>query len=181
MLSITIKGAESFDETTNKFSKLEEDITVELEHSLLSLSKWESKYQKPFLSETKKTKEEIFGYLQAMVVTPGVDPGVLFRCSQEGIDEIQAYIDSPQSATTFGQMPERRGQGEVITSELIYYWMGSLSIPFECEKWHLNRLFSLIRIYNIKNTPVKKIPKHELAIRNRKLNEERRAALGTKG
>lgn len=181
MLKITIKGSESFDEATNTFSKLEEDVTIELEHSLISLSKWESKYEKPFLSDTKKTREEIFGYLQAMVVTPDVDPGVLFRCSQEGIDEIQAYIDSPQSATTFGQLPERRGRGEVITSELIYYWMVMLSIPFECEKWHLNRLFALVRIHNVKNAPQKKVPRHELAMRNRKLNDERRKALGTKG
>jgi hypothetical protein len=181
MLKITIKATEGFDEATSTFVDIEPAVVVELEHSLLSLSKWESKFQKPFLSEAKKSKEELFGYLQAMVLTPDVDPDVLFRCSQEEIDEIQAYIDSPQSATTFGQMPERRGQGEVITSELIYYWMVQFSIPVEFEKWHLNRLFALIRIYNIKNSPQKKIPKHELAMRNRKINEERRKALGTKG
>ncbi len=181
MLSITIKGREGFDEEKNEFVKLDEDVVVEFEHSLISLSKWESKHQKPFLSDSKKTKEEIFDYLHAMVTTPGIGLDVLRRCSQGEIDEIQAYIDSSQSATTFGQMPERGGRGEVITSELIYYWMVIFNIPFKCEKWHLNRLFALIRIYNIKQSPPKKIPKHELAMRNRKLNEERRKALGTKG
>ncbi len=181
MLSITIKGDEDYDEEANKFIKVGEDITVELEHSLISLSKWESKYQRPFLSDGKKSREEIFGYLQAMLVTPNVDPDVLFKCSQDQIDEIQAYIDSSQSATTFGQMPERQGRGEVITSELIYYWMVAYTIPFECQYWHLNRLFSLVKIYNVKNSPKKKIPRHELALQRRKINEERRAALGTKG
>lgn len=180
MLTIVIEGAELFNEETNEFDTLE-DLVINLEHSLLSLSKWESKHQKPFLSSGVKTEEEIFDYLRAMALTPGLDLDVFYRCSQKDLDSIQEYIDSSQSATTFGMMPERRGPGEVITSELIYYWMLTFNIPFSCESWHLNRLFSLIRICNIKNSKPKKMSRHEIAQRNRELNAQRRAQLGTSG
>lgn len=180
MLKITIDEEELFNEEDNTF-ELVGGTVLELEHSLVSLSKWESEYQKPFLAPGVKTSEEIFGYLNAMVVTPNVGPDVLYRFTQKDIDKIQAYIDSSQSATTFGSMPERRGPGEVITSELIYYWMVAFNIPFECQYWHLNRLFALIRICNIKNSPPKKMARHEIAQRNRELNAKRRAELGTSG
>lgn len=180
MLTIVIEGDELFDEETNTFSTTN-DVTIELEHSLLSLSKWESKHEKPFLSSNEKTGEEIFDYIAAMVLTPNIDPDVLERLSPKNIEQIQEYIDSKQSATTFGIMPERRGQGEVITSELIYYWMVAFQIPFECQEWHLNRLFSLIRICNIKNSPPKKMSRAEMAQRNAALNAQRRQQLGTKG
>src|ERR1041385_9461227 len=118
MLRIIIEGDEVYNEKDNSFETVG-DVVLDLEHSLISVSKWESKYNKPFLFSVDKTSEEIFGYLQAMIVTDGVDPDVLFRCSQKNIDLIQQYIYSSQSATTFGQMPERRGPGEVITSELV--------------------------------------------------------------
>lgn len=180
MLKVIIQGGETFNEKDETFQDLD-DVIIELEHSLLSLSKWESKYQKPFLSKEKKTAEEIFGYLKCMVVTPGVDLDVLNRLSQKDIEKLQDYIDSSQSATTFGEMPGRRGPGEVITSELIYYWMVAFNIPFETEAWHLNRLFSLIRICNIKNSPPQQLSRHEIAMRNRELNKQRKAELGTSG
>lgn len=180
MLRVIIEGDEVYDEDTNTFDTVD-DVSIELEHSLLSLSKWESKYQRPFLSSTEKSAEELFDYLKDMVITPNLDLDVIYKCSQKNIDMIQEYIDSSQSATTFGMMPERRGPSEVITSELIYYWMVAFNIPFECERWHLNRLFSLIRVCNIKNSTPKKISRHELAMRNRELNAKRRAELGTSG
>jgi|SRR5580765_7528494 len=181
MLRIIIEGDESFNEETNTFETTN-DVVLDLEHSLISLSKWESKYQKPFLSPGTKTSEEIFGYLKAMIVTPDVDPDILYRCSQKNINEIQEYIDSSQSATTFGVMPERRGPNEVITSELIYYWVVSFNIPFDCQYWHLNRLFSLIRICNIKNSKGgKKMSRSEIVMRNRELNAKRREELNTSG
>lgn len=180
MLRIIIDGDESFDEETNTFEQTN-SIVLDLEHSLLSLSKWESKHQKSFLSSGSKTSEEIFDYLKAMVVTPEADPDVLYTCSKENIFKIQEYIDSTQSATTFGTMPERRGPGEVITSELIYYWMVMFNIPFECERWHLNRLFALVRICNIKNSKPQKLSRGEMAQRNRALNEQRKVELGTTG
>lgn len=180
MLRLIIAGDELFNEETQEFETLD-DVVLDLEHSLISLSKWESKYQKPFLSSGKKTHEEIFGYIKAMVVTPNVDLDALDKCPKKSIDEIQQYIDSSQSATTFGTMPERRGPGEIITSELIYYWLILFNIPFECQYWHLNRLFALVRICNIKSSKPKKMSRHEIAQRNRELNAQRRAQLGTSG
>lgn len=180
MLRITIEGDETWNEETEEFGTVT-SVVLDLEHSLLSLSKWESEYQTPFLSVGPKTRDEMFGYIKAMVLTPDVDPDVLKYCSQATIDSIQEYINSSQSATTFGELPERRGPGEVITSELIYYWLVTFNISFEVERWHLNRLFSLIRICNIKNSKTKKTPKHEIAQRYRETNAKRRAELGTRG
>ena len=179
MLRIII-GDEGFNETTQTFEQVD-PIVVDLEHSLVSVSKWESEYQRPFLTAGEKTSEEIVGYLKAMVIDPEVDPEVLLRCSAENIKEIQEYIDSSQSATTFGTMPDHHGPGETITSELVYYWLVAFTIPFECQYWHLNRLFALIRICNIKNSTPQEMSRHELAIRNRDLNAKRRAQLGTSG
>lgn len=180
MLTIIIEGQEVFDEANETFSTVN-DVVVELEHSLLALSKWESKYQKPFLGKTEKTGEEIFGYIQMMVTTPNLDSTVLYRMSQTNIEEIQVYIDSISSATTFREMTGRRGPSEVITSELIYFWLVSFRIPFEVETWHLNRLFALVRICNVKNSPPKKMSRTELAMRNQALNEQRKRELGTTG
>lgn len=181
MLRIVIQSDELFDDEKLEFIPAVDGLVVDLEHSLISLSKWESKYEKPFLSSMDKSSDEVLAYVNAMVVTPDVDPDALLRCSQKNIDEIQNYIDSRQSATTFGAMPERRGQGEVITSELIYYWMVAFNIPFTCETWHLNRLLSLVRICNIKNSPPKKLSRSEIAQRNYELNEKRKQELGTRG
>lgn len=180
MLKLIVTGDEYYNEETETFSSVG-DVTLELEHSLVSVSKWESKYEKAFLSGKPKSSEEIFDYVKVMIVTPDVDPDIIFRFSKQNFEEINAYLDARQSATTFGAMPERRGKGEVITSELIYYWMVAFTIPFECQYWHLNRLFALIRICNIKNSPPKKMSRHEIATRNRALNEQRRAELHTTG
>lgn len=179
MLRIVI-GDESFNDETQTFETIN-DVSLDLEHSLLSISKWESKFEKPFLGPGKKSSDELFEYIKAMVLTSDVDLDVLNKCSQKNLDLIQEYIDSSQSATTFGVMPERRGPGEVITAELIYYWIVSFNIPFECQTWHLNRLFALIRICNIKNSKPKRMSRNEIAQRNRDLNAKRKAELGTKG
>jgi len=180
MLTIVVLGDEFFDNDTNEFMTVG-DVVLELEHSLVSLSKWESIYEKPFLGKEKKSPGEIIGYIKAMILTPGIGPEVLNRLSADNLKAINDYIESKNSATTFGMMPEQSGRGETITSELIYYWMVAFTIPFECENWHLNRLFSLIRICNIKNGKPKKMGRHELASRNRMLNEQRRAQLSSSG
>jgi hypothetical protein len=180
MLRLIIEGDEFWDEVQNLFSTINDEV-IELEHSLFSVSKWESIYQKPFLASGDRTNEEVLGYIKAMILTPNVDPDVLNKLGKTHIDAIQEYIDSSQSATTFGMMPERQGSGEVITSELIYYWLVAFNIPFECQYWHLNRLFSLIRICNIKNSKPKKMSRNEMAQRYRDINAERKARLGTKG
>ncbi len=180
MLKLTILGKEYYNEETEEFTTVD-DVDLELEHSLVSLSKWESKFKKPFLSNEKKSTEETLYYIQAMIISPIYPSDIVFRLSEEQLTYINDYIESTESATTFGSMPERKGQGEVITAELIYYWMVAFTIPFECEYWHLNRLFALVRICNIKNSKSKKMSKSELARRNRELNDLRRSQLNTTG
>jgi hypothetical protein len=181
MLRVVINAEELWDEKKQEFHYPEE-VVLDLEHSLLSLSKWEAKHEKPFLTSQKKTGEEVFSYLQCMVVTPNADLDALYGLNQSTINEIQSYIDSSQSATSFGELPERRGPSEVITSEMIYYWMVAFNIPFvPTQEWHLNRLFSLIRIANIKNGKPKKMSRNELAQRYSDLNAQRKAKLGTTG
>lgn len=180
MLRITVLGDEFYDEVEETFSTIG-DIVLDLEHSLISLSKWESEFQKPFLAPGEKTTKEVLDYVKAMILTPDIPPNIVSRFSQDNISQIHEYIDSKQSATTFGQMPKHTGRNEIITSELIYYWMVGFNIPFECETWHLNRLFSLIRICNIKSAKPKKMSHRELAARNREINAQRRAHLGTTG
>jgi hypothetical protein len=180
MLRIIIPGDEVYDEIDESFYTVG-DFVLELEHSLISLSKWESKFQKPFLTTGKKSPEEILEYIYAMVLTPDIDKAFYNRFTQDNLDQINEYIESKQTATTFGKMPEHRGRGETITAELIYYWMLTFNIPFECQYWHLNRLFSLIRICNIKNSKPTKLSRSEIAARNRELNAQRRAELNTSG
>ena len=180
MLTLLVVGDEYYNEATQEFNTFD-DVVLELEHSLVSLSKWESIHNKPFLSEKPKTSEEIMSYISCMILSPIFPGGILDRLSSANVESVNDYIESKQTATTFGDMPSRKGRGEVITSELIYYWMVAFTIPFECETWHLNRLFALIRICNIKNQPAKKLSKSEIARRNRELNERRKAEFGTTG
>lgn len=180
MLKLTLEGTEYFNESTAEFVTVG-DVEIELEHSLVSLSKWESKYQKPFLSNESKTRDELYYYIEAMIISPIYPHDIYSRLSSENIERIQRYIESKESATTFGLMPEVKGKGETITAELIYYWMVAFNIPFECEFWHLNRLFSLIRVCNIKNSKPKKMSKGEIARRNREINAARRAQYHTSG
>jgi hypothetical protein len=179
MLNLLIEAAEFYDETTETFQTVDA-VELTLEHSLVSLSKWESWLKKPFLSKDEKSTHEIRLYTEAMI-TSDYPPNIVSRFSQENMAAVHAYIDSSESATTFGVMPEAKGRGEVVTSELIYYWMVAFTIPFECQTWHLNRLFSLIRICNLKNSKPKKMSRQELAARNHALNEKRKAQLNTSG
>jgi len=181
MLVIVVEGKELFDDETQEFQKTE-GFVLTLEHSLASVSKWESKYQKPFLESDDKTSDEILDYIMFMGAGENIPRILVNQLTHENLIEINQYIESPYSATTFGSLPKQQAyRGEVITSELIYYWMVAFNIPFECEHWHLNRLFALVRICNIKNSPQKKMPRHEVAQRNRDLNAQRKAELGTKG
>jgi len=182
MLTVIVSGDEVFNEETSEFSSVG-DFVLELEHSLVSLSKWESKFEKPFLAAGDKTADEILWYVKAMILNPIYPEDLWVRLSQQNLDDINQYIESKQSATTFGLMPEHRSRGraETITSELIYYWLVAFNIPFETETWHLNRLFSLIRICNIKQSKPKKMSRNEVAQRNRELNAQRRQQLGTSG
>lgn len=180
MLKLILVGTEYFNEEDQTFESVD-NVELELEHSLLSLSKWESHFKKPFLSKEKKSVEEVLYYITAMIITPNFPQDILQRLTQSDIAKVHEYIESTESATTFGTMPQRGGRGETITAELIYYWMVAFGIPFECERWHLNRLFALVRICNIKNSPERKMSPGEIAKRNHELNAARRAELGTSG
>ena len=180
MLIITIPAVEMFNEETQEFFQLKEQ-TLQLEHSLVSLSKWESKWCKPFLVKEPKTLEETLDYIRCMTITQNIDSSVYNRLSQDNIKDINNYIDAPMTATTFyGHNQDGRSK-ETITSELIYYWMISFNIPMECQKWHLNRLLTLIRVCNVKNNPPKKMNKREIMNRNAALNAARRKQLNTTG
>ena len=181
MLRITVPiSPEGWDEVKGEFVD-PKTRTLQLEHSLVSLSKWESKWCKPFLSSNEKTAEETLDYIKCMTLTQNVDPDVYNHLTAKNIEEINQYIYAPMTATTFSEDKKGKGSREVVTSELVYYWMIALNIPFECQKWHLNRLLTLIRVCNIKNTPPKKMSKRDIMSRNAALNEARRKRLNTTG
>lgn len=180
MLSITVPESEQWDAVNNEFISIKE-TTLQLEHSLISISKWEAKWQKPFLSNETKSVDQIMDYIQCMTVNTNVDPMVYKCITNENLEEVNKYIGSPMTATWFHEDPNAKKSREIITSELIYYWMIALNIPFECQKWHLNRLLTLIRVCNIKNQPPKKQSRNEILSRNAALNEARRKQLNTKG
>jgi len=180
VLTITVLGEELFDESTGEFrSSL--NYQLQLEHSLVSISKWESKFEKPFLGDSDKSPEEVLYYIQCMVISSDVPAEVYLHLSNENIMAVNDYINSKMTATWFTETKPSKPSREVITSELVYYWMVALNIPFECQYWHINRLFTLIRVCNEKNQPAKKMTKAELIARNRSLNEQRKAMLGTTG
>ncbi len=176
---VPLSDEELFNEETQEFVD-GETFELQLEHSLVSLSKWESKFEKPFLSPNDKTYEETLWYIEAMAVTPNVPPAVFLRMTQKNLDEIKAYIDAKMTATWFKAQPQKR-LTEIITAEIIYYWMISLNIPFECQHWHLNRLMTLVQVINEKNAPKKKMTPRDAAIQRRALNEKRLAEMKTKG
>ena len=182
MLPITIPATEKYNELTNEFIYRKEQKLL-LEHSLVSLSKWESKWHKPFLSSKKdsKTQEETIDYVRCMTITQNVDPAVYYDLTPDNYAKIQAYIDDPMTATTFSDIQKGRPNFEIITSELIYYWMIAYNVPVEFEKWHLNRLLTLIKVCSIKNTPPKKMSKKEIMSRNAALNASRRQAHNSRG
>lgn len=180
MLQITIPCTELWNESEQQFIEVKE-TTLTLEHSLVSVSKWESKWHKPFFSEKSNSVDEIIDYVRCMTITQNVNP-LVYKClSTKNIRDIYAYIDDPMTATFFSNGGKGRLNKEQVTSELIYYWMITLNIPPEYQKWHINRLITLIRICNIKNQPPKKMSKRDLMARNHSLNAARRAKLGTKG
>ena len=182
MISIYVKPQDLFNEETMEFIKTPAFI-LKLEHSLISISKWESKWHKSFIDNLKKaTTEEIIDYIKCMTLNTVPDDNIYLALSNENIKEIVDYINNPMTASTVNEA--RRpgaGSGAFITSELVYYWMTAFHIPFECEKWHFNRLMMLIKICNAKNQPSKKMSKGAIMNRNKALNEARRAQLNSRG
>lgn len=178
MLSLKI-GGEFFDENKQEFIYQKPQI-IKLEHSLISISKWESKHHVPFLHTKDLTKEQLLDYIKCMTISRDVDDEVYESLTDEHYKKIEEYINDPMTATTFRENGSG-GNREIITSEIIYYWMVDFRIPLECERWHINRLLTLIRVINAKNAPAKKMSKGEIIARNKALNAARRKANNSKG
>lgn len=186
MLQIVIPGIECYDEIKNEFITTD-SIKISMEHSLLSLSKWESKWHKPFLDGKDKSYEETIDYYRCMTLTKNVDSDIYYNISVDLGNQINDYIADSMTATWFNDKLSKsiteksRTNGSVVTSEVIYYYMISLGIPFECQKWHLNRLITLIRVISEKNAPKKKMSNQEILTQQADLNAKRRAELNSKG
>ena len=182
MLQIVVPAHEHWDEVNGMFVNTEEQILT-LEHSLASLAKWEAKWRKPFLTNKIKTVEETIDYIRCMTLNENVDPNVYNLLTTQNIEDINKYMDEPMTATWFNKdgRGSKGSNGEQITSEILYYQMVSLTIPFECENWHLNRLMTLIQVCSEKNKPPKNMSKRERFNQNKSLNAARRKRLNTKG
>lgn len=180
MLEIKINAGQAYDDQRNEFIEVK-DTVIRLEHSLLSLAKWEAIHEKPYLNRTDLTAQESLDYIHCMCLDKNVDKNALMFLTREQIQQIRAYIDKPMTATTIQDRRPKTGRSETITSEIIYYWMISLGIPIEFEKWHLNRLLTLIRICDIKNSNGTKMPRDKQLSEQRMLNAQRRAKLHSKG
>ena len=179
MLTITIPSYELFNDVTQEFIS-EDERVIQLEHSLLSISEWESRWNKPFLSNMEKTANEIIDYVRCMTLTEGVPETAYLYIDNEQYKLINDYIAAPMTATTISEPPGKVSR-EIMTSELLYYYMIAANIPFECERWHLNRLLTLIRICSIKSQPEKKRPINEVMKSNAALNAARKKQFNTKG
>lgn len=186
MLQLSIPEFETFDEEKQEFLYSRKQ-SIALEHSLISISKWESKWHKPFLKKEEKTLPETRHYIKCMTVTSNVESVVydFIFSSSDLLDKINEYIQDPMTATWFSDSgdgkPKNSKFGPIITSEIIYYWMVAFNIPFECEKWHINRLLTLIQVCEAKSQKPKKMDKKAVMERNRRLNEQRKAQYNTRG
>ena len=186
MLEIRIPEIELFDSRTNMFVETKA-ITLQLEHSLLSISKWESRHRKPFLGdgseEGKLTPEEFLDYIKDMTLTKNVDPNVYMSLTSfpDILQKIRGYIDDPMTATTFSNTTPPNNSTKIITAEIIYWEMIQLGIPFECQKWHLNRLMTLIRVCSIKQQKPEKMSTNDMLAQRRALNAQRKAARHSRG
>jgi len=180
MLVIDTASTEYYDRVSETFVEIP-GVRLRLEHSLIAMSKWESKWLKPFIGRKEPTAEELYSYIECMVINEDViNPFTIRTLSRTQLNQIADYINSPMTATTINNSKNKSSR-EVVTSELIYYWMISFNVPFECERWHLNRLLTLINVCGAKNeTPKKQSPK-EIMARNRELNAARRKAMQSSG
>ena len=178
MLQIEVVTAEGFDDTTSEFVAAE-TVVLRLEHSLLSLSKWESKWEIPFLDTSDKTNDQVLDYIRMMCLDEFPE-GIFQKFTNKHFETINTYINAKMTATTVRDTPSR-GAREIITAELIYYWMIALGIPFACQEWHLNKLLMLVKVCNLKNAPKEKMNRGEMLRRNKELNDQRRRESGSKG
>jgi len=180
VFQVVIPESENWDETKEEFVQIK-SVTFQIEHSLVSLSRWESKWNIPFLEKNDKTTEQIIDYVRCMTTTQNVDPKIYQRLTAPIFSQISEYIEAPMTATWFNDELDAARKKEVITAEIIYYWMIVQNIPLECQKWHLNRLLTLIRVCSIKNAPPKKMGRKDMLAQRKALNETRRNRINSKG
>lgn len=185
MLIITISGVESFDDATQSFVQ-PNDTVLNLEHSLVSLSKWEAKWEKPFLTGDSKTSEEVYGYVNAMSLTGDIPIDALHRLTEDNLLSINKYIEAKMTATWFLETPQLKSSNQdVVTAEVIYHWMVALQIDWECQNWHLNRLITLVKTINEKNKAAsdtkKKAPTSSDLADRRSLMDKRRSEASDRG
>ena len=181
-MTLVIPGRELYNEEQNEFFTTK-DTVLQLEHSLISISLWESKWHKAYLKrDDKRTLEETIDYVRCMTLNKGVDPNVYYNITDKEFDKILSYIENPMTATTINMRSNRPPSREIVTSELVYYWMIELGIPFDpCQKWHFNRLMTLIDVCNAKQSPGKNMSKRDIMKQNHALNQARKAKHGTRG
>lgn len=188
-MKLVVPGVEQYDPVENLFYTTK-DTTLVLEHSLLSISKWESKWKVPYIatSATGMTRAQFQDYVRCMTISQNIDPLVYSAITLENQKEIVDYIGDSMTATTINKQNIPKGgpgsggkKGQIITSELVYYWMTALNIPFECQKWHFNRLMTLIQVASIEQQPPKQMSKRDVMKQNKALNAARRAKLHSKG
>lgn len=179
MLTIHVPNIELYDEVNNSFINIKEQ-TIQLEHSLVSISKWEAKWHKPFLNKKEKTAEEVIDYMRCMTITQNVDPEIYKFLPKEIQQQIIDYMQDPMTATVI-KKTDKKNSGKMVTSELIYFWMIAYNVPIECQKWHLNRLMTLIDVCEEENKPKKKMSMSSIMKRNSALNDLRRAKTGSTG
>ena len=179
MIEITIPETEAFNERTSEFVTLK-SYSICLEHSLVSISKWESKWKKPFL-HTQKNEEEMLDYIRCMTVTQNIPSEVFYRIPENEVRRIIDYIEDSMTATTFIDRPDRKRKREIVTAEVIYYWMIQANVPFECQKWHLNRLLTLLRVCAEKNQQPKKMSPSAITKQWSALNAARKSKYKTRG
>jgi len=181
MIKITIPPSELWDDNRQEFITITEPIIIPMEHSLVSIHEWEKQWHKPFLKKfPKKTTDETVSYLACMSLRDDVDPKVFYAIPKGEMERINKYIEDPMSARTKSS-GQRSAKRETITAELIYFWMFTYNIPYECREWHLNSLLSLIELCSIKNTPPKKMSASQKYAKYNALNNARRKAFHTKG
>lgn len=180
MLEIKIPAKDQWDEKNECFITTKEQV-LRFEHSLVSLSKWESKWCKHFIDNKELNEEELLDYIKCMTLNKDVDDNTYALLSASDFEKIVKYINAPMTATWFSEEENKYKKKQIITSEVIYASMVALQIPFECQKWHLNRLLTLIRVCNENNKPKEKMNKRDIMKRNASLNAQRRAKMNSKG
>ena len=183
MLELYIEGCELYNDATNEFIYVQ-PTKLQLEHSLISIRKWEAKTHKPFLKDENKTTDEIREYIKCMTINPVKNPDIYKYLSVSDIQKVITYIQDPMTATWFSDNAKHLGKkigfGEIVTAEIIYYWMCTMNIPLECEKWHLNQLLTLVRVISEKNKDPK-VDKKQAARNRAMLNAQRKAKYHTRG